>query len=296
MPAMIAKPVELVVGRRVRELRTQQNWTQDEFARRLRETGFASWSRSTVAALENGGKRLEMADLVALSVVLDTDMASFLASDAEWVSLSSDIEMRTNALVKLIHGCSPREIAKEDFRPTSRGEGFDLYLRTVLHSLLDSLARSELAPRLADPQPELEQYLARQLGTSPSLIALASLVLWGRTASEERDRRAESRSNAKQFVGREIARELKETLIRRRGSWVVRVDRETPDRLIEMPDGVKLLVKGKFSESELAPDVTVTTSEGKNMSLEVKSSSAGRGRKTKKAASTAGSRARGRKE
>lgn len=44
--------LDQVIGERVRDLRERLGWTQDELAMRLRETGFETWSRVQVAAVE----------------------------------------------------------------------------------------------------------------------------------------------------------------------------------------------------------------------------------------------------
>jgi transcriptional regulator with XRE-family HTH domain len=77
--------VDRVIGNRVRELRNQVGWPQDELARRMRHYGFDTWAQSTVAKIEkaDGKPRRVLADeLVGLAFVLGVSPAALLTPTA----------------------------------------------------------------------------------------------------------------------------------------------------------------------------------------------------------------------
>ena len=78
--------IDEVVGRRILKLRTEEGWSQDEVARRMRENGFKDWTRSVVAAIENGGRRVGLGELVGLSIVFWEPLAALVGpASGPWI-------------------------------------------------------------------------------------------------------------------------------------------------------------------------------------------------------------------
>jgi hypothetical protein len=49
--------VERVLGRRVREMRCELGWSQQEVASRMKASGHLSWVQNTVSKVEGGRRR-----------------------------------------------------------------------------------------------------------------------------------------------------------------------------------------------------------------------------------------------
>jgi len=68
---MKAKSPSELVGSRLRALRGQRGWTQEELVQHLGQLGFPSWRQSKVAKIERGeAKRLPLDDVLELAAAL----------------------------------------------------------------------------------------------------------------------------------------------------------------------------------------------------------------------------------
>lgn len=289
MPESV-KRLEVVVGQRVRALRDDRRWTQDEFARRLRERGFLSWSHSVVAALENGGKKLDIAELVELSLTLGVPITELICGQIGWLTLRKGLDIRPAALAKLLSGHQPDDLSNADIRVSAESTtDVHCLLKFILSQIThlsnrgseesedphDVISNSTeyfegLSKWTRANQGRLECYLARLWSTDPSVIGLGSLLCWGRSVSDERDRRARCSPYAKQKVGREVVAELKSRMTRQGNRWVVHVEQPAMDVVIQMVDEKVLVRSVKLRRQQaIQPDLVLDTMKDTTSLVEI---------------------------
>lgn len=226
--------LEDLIAARIRDLRVERGWTQDDLARRVREIGLP-WNRAVVAAVETQTRRLGFGELTALLGACGVSLPLFLrgviddAPDA--ASLSGGPLITKEGLHDLL--ASTGEV--QAFEPHRIGG--DLPPREDIAAVLDGYRRSGDLARvleivqepatgtpaedanldripnlpgvlryLEDATGEFEQYAARRLGMEPLVVSLLSHLLWGRSATDERDQRAPD--GPKHRASREIVDEL----------------------------------------------------------------------------------------
>jgi transcriptional regulator with XRE-family HTH domain len=71
------------IGRLVGRMRTDNGWTQDEFADQLQLAGWYNATRSTVSKMEDGSMRIDLLQLYYLAVALRISPMEFLA-EIDW--------------------------------------------------------------------------------------------------------------------------------------------------------------------------------------------------------------------
>ena len=166
------------------QLRAQRGDRQEDIAQRARMYGL-DWSRSVIAALENGGKELEMGEFLLLCLAVPAPPSELLAgADNDQVRVGQH-GLATLTAVRAMY-CSPEQFLLQD---------------TVIHSLIEAgLAQArhvkEWWPPLDDAQirlaavaseDEVETKEARKLGVEPVDVAVMAVARWGRSLTAERD-------------------------------------------------------------------------------------------------------------
>jgi transcriptional regulator with XRE-family HTH domain len=196
-----------LIGTSVARTRAALGLTQEQLAYRLRRHGFTSWTRDVVGALESGRREVSLGDAVVLAAELGLGLPE-LVPTGELVELSPALTMKAEDVRQLLGG---RRAG--DFVPvpaSEPGAALDM-LRVPVAALaapqralprwaLDELLRIarqrgmdiEVLHREFDAACalDLERRTARRFGATPWEICLAALRLWGRSLTEERDRRA----------------------------------------------------------------------------------------------------------
>lgn len=196
-----------VIGQRVKALRKQDKLSQDELASRLRKMGLTRWTRPVVAALENGGRHVDLGELLALAAVLHRPVLDLVQGDTAWIRLSDESEIRAEALQLLLRGADPRDLPPGDLpRPLPRRAPLEVGLVDDLAGGLGSI--DSWADLLTGSGRELERRIARQTGLHPVEVMYVANQLWGRSATDERDRRAIDDSFRKQHISRGLVREI----------------------------------------------------------------------------------------
>jgi transcriptional regulator with XRE-family HTH domain len=151
--------IDEAIGVNLRRLREERGETQDQIAHQVR------WSRSTIAALENGLKAVDVGDLVHLCRCLDIPASTLLEGEGTlW--LSPDVF-------------------------SSFGE-----VRAVLGSASKSrrhLAKLDAPPVSEEVVREAEHKAAKRLSATGAQVLSAAKRQWGRSLTEERDARVRDR-------------------------------------------------------------------------------------------------------
>jgi transcriptional regulator with XRE-family HTH domain len=253
-----SQTVEDFLANQIKEVRSRRDWTQDELARRARELGLADWTRSVVAAIEHRNRRLSIGELVAVAALLGTSLPDLLRAAPDELLIASSVAISKEALVGVLAGANPAAFLATGFRdlrteseppdwegirdqafgssgelPDAWGKLADLLqeqsvpgARAGRHDSGDVVRRSIEE----DSSGEFERYIATRLRTSPEAVALAARLLYGISATDERDRRARP-NMPKHRESREIVQEIEKALIegpasdteKTGGVWLTRV-------------------------------------------------------------------------
>lgn len=146
--------------------------------------------------------------MLALAVALtnatgaDVSVADLIDSDG-FVALTGALDVKGEALAEMCRG-GPARLPRGTWRARTRSASAQEIEALVGGDAAKMLARSGLA----------EDRLAQRLGVSKSRLAAASSALWGRTFSDERDRRAGPEANAQKRgqVSRQLQGEIERAL------------------------------------------------------------------------------------
>jgi len=161
------------LGSAVLGIRESRGWSQEDLARKVRTRGLR-WSRSTVAAVENGTKTLDVAELILLAGALSVGAQRLIGSDAP-VWLSPDAYCSTEAIryiLKTDKELDPMTVSEIEVEVGTPDGG-------------RPITQAELAGR-----GEIEQKAARRLGWTPAEVARVALERWHCSFGDERDARA----------------------------------------------------------------------------------------------------------
>ncbi|MDO3074767.1 helix-turn-helix transcriptional regulator [Mycobacteroides abscessus subsp. abscessus] len=214
------EPLATVIGRNCKRIRNEIGLTQNEFARYARDRGLR-WKASTVADFESGRSAPTFGTVLAVSLALE--LAAQIAERYRWNRDTGGVFpelVNTDGDVQLNDGLTvPARLVVE----VCRGKPWEVWATAPdsspepLLSLYKDIwgdAALTAAERIMTRSGQPEERLARQLDIEMSRLADISNLLWQRTFSEERDRRAGPEANAqkKGRVARELRRELEEAL------------------------------------------------------------------------------------
>lgn len=197
-----------VVGENVRRLREAAGLTQTEAARLLQATGFPSWTRSQIAALEAGNREsVDAGTLVMLATAFSVRVSDLFAGDGG-VLFSDEVGLTREMLRYAYSGGD--ELGKAGWTRTGR----------ALASWIEMYASGAISIEDAPAPFQADAELAVRLGISPNAVIDTARNLWGRTLHEERDHRvsqlgeipsAERRAR-RGHVTRQLAKEIEEAL------------------------------------------------------------------------------------
>ena len=163
--------IDQVLGMNLDRMRKEKGWSQDDLVSRGWQVGLA-WSRTTIAALEDGKRAVELGEVVLLALILNSSVADLLAGDdVTLVGEETGIWLDDVRQVLM----SDQQAARESFpdihrRVSEVREELDDYNRVMLSA-----------------NGEAEQKAARKFGVTPQTIAQAAYDKWGRSLTDERN-------------------------------------------------------------------------------------------------------------
>jgi len=209
----------VVVGRNCKRIRNEIGLTQNEFARYARDNGLR-WNSSAVADFENGRSSPTFGTVLAVSLALE--VAAQVANRYRWrretggvfpelvqadgdIQLNKELAMPAHLVAEVCRGM-PWEVWASRGDESKESLAFD--------QALWGDGALTAAQRLMVRSGQPEERLARQLNIELSRLSDISNLLWQKTFSEERDRRAGAGANAqkKGRVSRELRQELEQEL------------------------------------------------------------------------------------
>ena len=207
------------LGEQLRQWRERHKLPQDEVASLARRWGF-DWTRSVVAAIEAGRRALSVEEFLLLPWLAGNqgpkatkrgepapmELAD-LFSGLGWVPLTRTFIADEEAFRAIVEGRATKSDLSTVIMdvPTTRQSLHEAALAGIGENtaVLDHLhlrdlpdARQLLEAAHVDKQAEAEMQAARRLRTFPLAVAAAARKRWGRSLTEERDRRVAEQTPA----------------------------------------------------------------------------------------------------
>ncbi|MFB7289017.1 helix-turn-helix domain-containing protein [Actinacidiphila glaucinigra] len=255
------QPLAQIIGERLKVFRDERELRQSDIARAAVAAGL-QWARSSVAALETGARNLSVEELILLPAVIANAGGwdkPLIPNDAV-VTLTGDIRIRTENLPEAFSRLFEPEEASDDakfFDPdenelmvlgqasgSRHSRGSRKSEETYLHGLRANVKRStvRLARELYYRNAEWRHVMDAAFARSDLDIKIADRIdapdgldefllpvvvahhLYGRSAEEERDRRADkegstyagrSRQSARGHATRELIFEIQDAIAER---------------------------------------------------------------------------------
>lgn len=209
---LVSKP-GWVVGRNMRDLRVERNWTQDDVARQLRLVGLP-WTRSHVAALE-GERRddVSLTELVFLAAAFGVRPERWLEGEGQ-VQLGQHLVAPLRELREILSGAPKHAVVNESS------------VTGVLEwRLVDQLADVANLPGAAfhayrAVPSEAERNAAKSLELGPVAVYQLACRLWDHGLDEEREARLNEggrpmvkKTAYRGHITRQLIRELREAVV-----------------------------------------------------------------------------------
>lgn len=222
----MAKPLATALGQEIKALRERAGLRQEDVARAASAMGL-DWSRSSIAALETGRRDLSAGELLLLPLVLR------LALGLDRLEVS-DLLPGDRAMIEVAEGA---HLSAGQLRRLLAGHASDVDPGLVVTADAAETAAAMVAVSLEHPlgAGEAERKAAARLNRPMIMILLASYRRWGRSLTDERDRRlAEAVSErAKPRTVQAIRGHITRALLDELGPDVVKMPKEISSPLLD---------------------------------------------------------------
>jgi transcriptional regulator with XRE-family HTH domain len=197
VPSPPPVPLAEALRRRIRELRQERGWTQDELGGWASAHGLA-WTRDTASHVEDGSRAVSFEEVLVLLRVFKIGLSGLFPDDHPPLELSRAHVWEPAGLVDILNGV----FQQQDEDEVQRWQAED-----------EEAAITRLA----------EVKAAQALGVGRADLNMAARRLWGRGLTAERDRRlaeatgdrevsARSRQAMRGHVTRQLLAELSQTM------------------------------------------------------------------------------------
>lgn len=213
-------PLQTVIGLNAREFRLGAGLTLDQVSAAARRRGL-KWSESRVADFEAGRVAPNLTTMLAVCLALndagcsEASLPLLCKYGGSPVKINDSLALLDQDVARLLNGKridgpEPLELGDND---PARLLGWKRtpFERKVFHRHEADIVTYA---RIAKTAGATEDRIRKSLGISPALLAHLSAALWGRSFSEERDRRAGVAANAQKRgrVSRDMQAELKSAI------------------------------------------------------------------------------------
>lgn len=181
-------------GRQLGYFRGDHRLRQEEVAQRARFYGL-EWTRSIVAALETGRRRITLTEFLALPQILadlsgeDVTLADLLVGQV--IETAPGIEVDPESLPEVLAHGRPRLVPVLDRTEAAWQSAFGLDLPGGIFEGVDESMQAEA---WLSGRGEAEQKAARRIDVPAGFVGLAAHALWGRSFTAERDARVAERA------------------------------------------------------------------------------------------------------
>lgn len=231
-----------VLRRQIRRHREEQGETRDELARRAQRFGLP-WTRDTVAHIEDGSRAIPVEEFLLLPFVFECELADLfeiesddpevLDLDPPMIELTEQARATWSAVAAVLRGQWSKGPAGDFDTPETRDfmhairsgvddpHVFERLLerrKKVYERLWPGATLEEMIEAESSADSLAESKAAAKLKTDAKYVSVAAFGLWGRSLTEERDRRladrsdvdisARSRQAARGHITRELLQEL----------------------------------------------------------------------------------------
>jgi hypothetical protein len=185
-----------VLAAGVKDARQRLGLRQEDAAARARAYGLSSWIRGTVAQAEVGARRFALEEVLLLALAYETSLAELIAGDeGDMVKLTPDARLSVGALRALLSGNTstagglPAEAVDVPAKRGTPARRSGRFPDVLAEAKRFGIGDRSILEHVLDEVSDAERHAARKFGTTPELVNLAALRLWGRTLAEERDHR-----------------------------------------------------------------------------------------------------------
>lgn len=155
-----------LVGRNLVRLRQAYGLRQEEVALLVNTVAGMRWTRSVVAYIESGQRKIELSEFVALCIALEVTTTELLAGRAAELVLYDDGD----------HGAPLRDLRK-------------VLAGGTVPPPNKPPSRAEVEQLQEDALGEAERKVAAKFDVPAIVVAQKAQALWGRSLTAERDRR-----------------------------------------------------------------------------------------------------------
>ena len=215
----VGPTLQEVLAENIRRVRQEEGLRQDEVAGKARSAGL-QWTSVTVATIETGQRDVAAEELLLLPIVFDRPLSDFIATEADVIRVSDTAAVLPKTLQAVVSG-------EWDSRPLPARRAIP-YLSERLDKRIVKAIRSyhleenHLTYFLVAEgrRGEAERKAAQTLKSDATTITAASIALYGRDLTTERDSRAEDgategqdRRAVRGHVTRRLLSEIKEALV-----------------------------------------------------------------------------------
>jgi len=216
-------PIAVVVGQNCRRIRTEADVTQNMLAKNARYIGLR-WTTSKVGQFERGQNTPTFGTVMAVSIalswaternVLPADLVEFDG----FIEFNAAFKLAGPKVVAALRGEPWGVLRAEDSGISVDRDFVSKAFAAFANRGSPSRYRDLLIGDVAEAQRRSgldEDRLIKRLGISNDLLAEASVYLWGRSFSDERDRLAGPDANAQKRgrISRNLQKQIEEELAR----------------------------------------------------------------------------------
>jgi transcriptional regulator with XRE-family HTH domain len=185
----VGPTLQEVLAQNIRRVRLDEGLRQDELATRARAAGLA-WTSVTVATIETGQRAIAAEELLLLPMVFDRPLEDFIQTDASMIRVSDTAAVLTQTLSAVVSGeWDTRPLPTRRAIPYLEGDRDERILAAIKKFHLPENLLSYFL--IAEARKgEAERKAAQTLKTDAADVAAASLAIFGRDLTAERDSRA----------------------------------------------------------------------------------------------------------
>jgi transcriptional regulator with XRE-family HTH domain len=205
-PPKNPKPWDRYVGERIRTLRTDRGFTQEQLAEEVRRLWGLPWSRPTLTAVESGNRELSARELFALTDVLLVSPQELLEGlqgermgnrmahrMGTWLQVGPRSSVNLAAVLRAMEPGRRRQVLDGRDTPATNASAEQIAGMPELRRQLKAARINptpEVLTQIAQAERgEAEKKAAAILGLDPRRVAVLSLKLWGRSLTAEREAR-----------------------------------------------------------------------------------------------------------
>ena len=178
---------EEFVARRVRELRSEKQWTQEQLVEVLRRTWDLPWSRATLANIERGNRAVSAKELIALFDIFDGSKGFFAGTGGVAVTDQASLTLRA---IQVAFTPEPFDSSGHDtplYRASRKGRAPLGLIADTLRLLDVDPTAEKVAAVMEGMKGDDEARAARSLAVPVKWLAYGAVMLWGRRLPQERD-------------------------------------------------------------------------------------------------------------